>query len=326
VFSRKQEKAPKKNVEISIQDLLSTTLKRAFKNDPDLARRMLYVELGHPEEAAKSNPEYRHMLQVEFIITREAIEMILNNPIIKEKVVMAKARQLIQKTLSSDQNMATDISLVMAMIDELKQSALTQGIPISPQIDKLVNPSTVREALAKVETKLTPPAEVRVLADRDGQLEMLTLKQVRQLATQKRLKPVYQVSAKPQVTIDHSKPSVTTREESASFSKPVSLTEGGGSKPSPTGDAKIKLSSDLDVSPAEFVHQLRTEARSGVGDAGVLLHFLRSAKYADIEDNLKPYRDNRKLQALVKAIATDNGKLWIGQVIDLVKNDKQNNF
>jgi hypothetical protein len=121
------------------------------------------------------------------------------------------------------------------------------------------------EALAKVETKLTPPAEVRVLADRDGQLEMLTLKQVRQLATQKRLKPVYQVSAKPQVTIDHSKPSVTTREESASFSKPVSLTEGGGSKPSPTGVAKIKLSSDLDVSPAEFVHQLRTEARSGPG-------------------------------------------------------------
>jgi hypothetical protein len=124
---------------------------------------------------------------------------------------------------------------------------------------------------------------------------MLTLKQVRQLASQKRLKPVYQVSSKSQVTIDHLKPTVTTREEPASLSKPVGLTEVGETKHPPTGPAEIKLSSDLDVSPVEFVSHLRAKAQSGIGDAGVLLHFLRSAKYADIEDMLKPYRNNHKL-------------------------------
>ena len=73
----------------------------------------------------------------------------------------------------------------------------------------------------------------------------------------------------------------------------------------------------------EFVGQLRTEANSGVVDAGMLFNFLRGAKYNDIESMLEPYRNNTKLKRLIRDINSNQGKIWIRNVIGLVKADKQ---
>ena len=75
----------------------------------------------------------------------------------------------------------------------------------------------------------------------------------------------------------------------------------------------------LDYKPEEFIPQLKAEVDKGVKEAQLLWGFLTTATYEGIVNMITPYRTNPKVSILIEELLSDEGKVWIESVLQLVK-------
>lgn len=299
----------------SIDEILLKTLNKAIKDDPDLRRRLGFLSAGFPEMAEQTTAESRRIRRAEAMIANKALDMIKNDELLKRSMAVALLNQVIAGRTERDSE--PNVSMLTEVIAELKKDARSMGIPTTNEIDKLVTPLAIRNALISVQKKQPPEMAALIFALNSGRLDMLTMPRFIRLLKEGKLMPVYLVTAKQETLTG------VPGEETKSSPETKPLTEGNHVNLSPDSNAPINLSREAAISPQEFVAQLRAEADAGAVDAGLLFNFLRRAKYNDIKLMLKPYRKYTKLKRLIEDINTDNGKTWIDKVIGLVKEDKQ---
>ena len=75
----------------------------------------------------------------------------------------------------------------------------------------------------------------------------------------------------------------------------------------------------LAMEPSELVATLKDEAEAGVELAKFLLGFCDTITYDGIVNYLTPYKGSEKWGEIVERILNEEGKVWVEQVMELVK-------
>ena len=75
----------------------------------------------------------------------------------------------------------------------------------------------------------------------------------------------------------------------------------------------------LEQEPEYFVINLKAEVDSGVEESRLAWGFLTTADYKGLVEKITPYRQHPDVGALVQRVLSDEGKLWLERVLELVK-------
>lgn len=76
----------------------------------------------------------------------------------------------------------------------------------------------------------------------------------------------------------------------------------------------------LDMSPEEFVLNLRSEVDTGINMSKFLWGFFSNTNYEGVVKLLSSYKDNERWNLVIERILSNEGKEWVTKVIELIKN------
>ena len=311
------------------------------KGDPDAERAYISTLIG--VELKAPDPDGKTKQALKTLLTEEALREIQADPALRKEL----ARRQVDAILGEDTNRGdrfnegeyggggSSISQALAEIDELEElRAKLGGKGNGGLLSAFADPEVLKALLGFLAGMRTPAGdEVRpepyYVISIDGKPTSISKSQYTKLLQEGNLKPVAAyISTKPDVET-----AGKIDDDGISVVSPTSGIPTKSKEPKEYKDlpeflnrADFSIANDwLDLEAAEFVTLLKAEVDKQVEESKLIWGFLTTATYEGIVNITAPYKTNPKVSVLIERLLSDEGKEWLEQVLQLVKEASSGN-
>ncbi len=301
------------------------------KGDPDAERAyissLIGIELKAPDPDSKTKQELKTLL------TNEALKEIQADPALRKELARRQVDAILGESATSERyeegpyGGGSSISQALAELDELEQLRAKLGIKGNGGglLSAFADPEVLKALLNFLSGwKAQPESEVRsepyYVISIDGKPTSISKSQYQKLLQEGNLQPIAALIA-PKPT---PAPTKESTEEGISVISPEAGQPGTlpefKALPEFLTKADFSIAHDwLDLEPGEFVTLLKAEVDKDVEESKLIWGFLTTATYEGIVNITAPYKTNPKVSVLIERLLSDEGKEWLEQVLQLVK-------
>lgn len=296
------------------------------RQDPDTEREYISKLIG--VDIKPPDPDKKAKQEIKSLITSEALKAIKEDPELKAEFARQQITEIMGESASPRHdyygrteefgNPVSSISQALEQIDdinELKEKLGSGSGNGKGFLSALADPEVVKMILALLvgrvgSTKTTESSESSYVVRIDGQTTQVSRAQFDQFLKENRVTPIAEIGpAKPaEVVKDPTEqvaiPSVV---ELPIFLKDTDFTV---------------ISGWFDTEPDDFVENMKAEVTAGADEAKLIWGFLTTATYDGIVEHVMPYKSNPKVSELVEKVLSEEGKVWVEKVLELVKEGK----
>lgn len=328
LFDRKRKRKYKRQPK-TLKQILSDSLIREVNKDPELKRELALRESGFADVIKKLDPVEIKKREFDTKATTRALDMLDDDEELAKEVYTAKLMQLIgeggktkykgsslEDFIQPGGNIAQVLEELEAY-DELKDRL--GGNKNSSWADLFKNPETVAALVGLLQSLgggQALPKERVVVIEIDGKPTEVTESQYNRLLKENRVRPIGMIEA--------------PKEEAPIIKEPAEPTPST-EEPIPEVELPKLESIDLpslvwmlELSPDEFVSQLHEDQEAGLPHASLLLEYLPNLDTNGVISRIEPYRSNSQAGPYIERLLTDEGKVWIEEVLARIKSGQVN--
>ena len=314
-FSKTSRKiSHRKTLEQKDKDLARKKFWERAKENPQLEDQFISKMLGF--EIKTPNPIEQHRQEIATKVVKLALEKIENNPELTERFVNTQVEKIVGETpigFEGEGYQGSAISQALTEIKELDELREELGAGGKGNLlGGLVDSETIKKVIdliISLKTTGVVTQEPIYIVQVNGQPTKVTESQYRQLEQAGKLTPIATLEM-PKEQPEGEKPEeklpgeISPEPELPAFLSTIALEE---------------YSWMLDLTSLDFVIQLQSDLESELPYAQFLWDFLSKTDCDTIVGYVEPYKDNSQVGSYVEKLLSKEGKIWVEEVINLVK-------
>jgi len=329
--TRRYTKSPK-----TLKQILSDAFTKEVKKNPDLMRQLAFIEAGHGDLLEKESPVEKSKREIDEYVTGQALQEIKENPEIAEEFIQQKLMTVIggnnkrkgghdieyfdNSPISSLKQALEDIDDLSQLNEKLVEIGISKsgnggflsGFTFKDLLDAAPHIAAMMGKGPPIDNG--SQQEKTYIVRVNGADQELPESQYRQLVRTGKVRPVGEIAA-PKVTQQpEQEQEEPAQEEPAVKELPEILKEVDF-------DRLAECMNDL--SPQDFVDQLIREASEELEESRFLLGFFSTATYDNVVSLITPYKGNLEVDNLIDKILTDEGKIWLEEVIAIIQREEE---
>lgn len=318
---KRRKSGPRKKV--SLAEVCDKTLIRQAQDDKEWALQMALQKEGLKVDG----PVEKQQKKIDEFITKKALEELesgeseLLDDVVREKIstILGSGQKRRGRGESEYYEPGSSISQALEEVESL--SELREKLQELGMVEgggkgffKGISMKDILEALPFV-SALTgrggePPIRT-YLVRIDGENREVTESQYRQLLQEGKIQPIAALeSPKPKAPKEEPVEEVLTEEVLAEIPELPEFLQGV--------DFTI-IEGWFEQEPEDFVINLKAEVDSELEQSMLAWGFLTTATYEGIVEKVTPYREHPEVGNLVQRVLSDEGKVWLTRVLELVK-------
>lgn len=295
-----------RKTELKRKQFLSDEYIQMAKSDSELKRQMVAKEFNLIFPEKDPLKEQKH--EINEIITTEALQILKNDPELKQQFGRKRIETIIgEAPILSEGEGYPPGSAIGQVLEEIEEfDALKEklgGGKGGGWGDLLKDPAVAISIVNLIKTLVGQgsaiPQEPTYVVQINGQPKKVTETEYKQLEAQGLIKPIAAIEA-PQVPPEEIK-----------------------KEPKPEPPAFLSTMEEfawmLDLIPEDFVSQLESDIQEGLPQPQLFWNFLSSTDYEKVVELITPYKDNEQVGSYVEKLLSEEGKIWLEEVIKLVR-------
>lgn len=327
-----------RNAELKRKRFVAESFIDMAKQDPEWRRQMVAEE--YKLKLPSKDPAAEQRKEIEALLSGLVVKELKENPELAKKVVDTRIAQLtnpdnfLEYADGEPSYPGNTIGQVLEEIEDLEELKTRLGSGKgSAWIDAFKDPEVIASLLSSLQSILrgsTPQAaEPVVMVQVDGVPTTVTQSQLQKLQQEGRVRPVTAIESP---KIDKELPVDKASPEIAAHDKPpksdheeveVDTSAAKVNEPELPSNFDLidlnKLIGYLDVTTAEAVERLEAEKQREKQYAQTLWVYLEDVEYENLIRELEVYKDHSTVGPYVELLLSDKGKMWISEVLCLVK-------
>lgn len=327
-----------------LKKILEESFAREVNKDPDLKRELAFKEAGHPEMLNRDKDTNDKKKQIKKFITDRALEEIQGNPEMAAQFIESEVENILtdgkpnryrgRENYFSEGGGESGLDLALGQLDslnELKDKLADMGLGEGGKggfwsgmtMKDLMGALPIIASLLGKGQPMTSEVQRTFVVRVNGQDKEVTENEYRRLLQEGNVTPVTTLAP---VTV--TKPTAAQGEEATK----VPVEEEKFEAVTLDQLDLSKFIGDLDPSmvevymgmePSEFVDALKGEVDAGIDRSKFLWGFFGATDYLGVVNVAEPHKDSETWGEIIKKVMSEEGKLWIEQVLDLVKEYKE---
>jgi hypothetical protein len=331
-----------RNAELRRQRYIAESYIEMAKQDPKFRQQMIVDE--YKLKLPIKDPVVEQQKEIEALLSALVIKELKDNPELAKRVVDTRIAQLTTQEDSiphgGDQDYPPDTAVgqVLAEMEDLEElKSRLGGGKSSAWSDILKDPQVVTGLIATFQSIIkgsSPPVtEAVVMVDIDGQPTTVTETEFQRLQMEGRVRPVAAIESTKtsrKLGVDKISSGLTTQTATnETFDGKIAgqpETESSDEPQLPLIFQLVgmtKLSGYLKKIPTIVVEQLEKQKLT---DPSVYLlwNYLETVDLGSLTQALVAYENNGELGSYVRQLLSDEGKIWLSEVIELIKQRANN--
>lgn len=329
----------------TLKKILEESFAREVNKDPDLKRELAFKEAGHSEMLNRDKETNEKKKQIKKFITDKALEQIQQNPEMAAQFITSEVENILtdgkpnryrgRDDYFSDGGSESSLDLALGQLEslsELKDKLADMGLGEGGKggfwsgmtMKDLMGALPIIASLLGKGQPMAGEVQRTFVVRVNGQDREVLEGEYRRLLNEGKVTPVAKLAP---VT----EPTAAQKEETTKV--PIEIEEEEKFEAvTPDQFDLSEFIGDLDPSmievymsmePAEFVSALKGEVDVGIDRSKFLWGFLSTTDYPGVVNVVEPYKDSETWSEIIQKVMSEEGKLWIEQVLDLVKEYKE---
>ena len=316
----KEKKKPIKRQPKTLKEICGEAFRKELEKDPTLMKKVAFKEMGHAELIEDTNPIELKKQEIKTKIIDRALQKIQEDPELAEQFVDTQISEIMGegRRESKYEGYESPGSAIRQALEELEDvEEFRDRLGIKPREGGLLKSIVTEENVGEFIKLLrglvvkAPIEESTVIVRIDGQLKRIPESQFRQLEQAGRITPV--------AAIEAPKPLPPTEQL---LIEPTQLETKEPEVPEFVLNNLEIFASYLELTSEEFVEEL-----SGLKDTDstyqLLWTFLSSTTPEAVIKFIEPYSKHSQVGACVRKLLSEEGKVWLGQVISIIKEKNE---
>lgn len=308
---------PKKRPKV-LKDVLSDAYLSTLKKDPELLKEIAFRDAGHADVLERDRGAENQKKEIRKFVTSEALKKIKEDPELAEQFIEAQIADILSEGKSARARRATEPefygesgSAIAQAVEEIDNIELLRDKLGRDKgkglLSAFTDPEVIKGFLALLSGVRAgaPQSPVRTYVVRvNGEEREIPEAQYRKLIQEGSLRPVAELEM-PKVKKEVEEPIKEPEyPQLPDFLKGIDLPA---------------VSEWLELTPQDFVTQLKVEVDTNVEQSKLIWGFLSTADYDGIVALITPYRSNPEVSESIEKILSDEGRKWVSEVLQLVK-------
>lgn len=330
-----------------LKKILDEAFAREVSKDPDLKRQLAFKEAGHPELLERDKETENHKKEIKKYVTTQALTAIQEDPDLAKQFVEAEIENILTGGKPGRYHRAGDgnyfpesgesgLELALDQIDSLNnlREKLTEmgliegkgggfwaGMTMKDLMGALPVVASLLGKGQPINGEVQGEVQRTFVVKIDGHDRELPENEYRALLKDGKITPVAGL-VEPAPIVEEkelSKESVVDEPTAlVSNEQAANLASFDLSPILDTLDPEV-IGAYLDMTPDEFVVALKDGVDANEEIPMVLWGFFGNTDYEGVVKYLTPYRDKEEWSVTIERILSDDGKIWVEQAIELVK-------
>ena len=306
------------------KEIIESAYVNTLRKNPNLQVKIAMKESGHYEDyKEETDPIALQEREINKEITADAARLIKTDPILRKKYVDKVAEKAIAglgnkkngETLTPAGELIKSLREFRELKDELEDENGDRVAPSgwSSALQQMLATPEMAGVLAAIAKQILAPgsqlqSQRKYVVTIDGKLSELDENQYTEYVKLGRAKPVAMIES-PKQEKKKEKEAVKTKADSEN-----ELPDWAKDLPFET------LEGYLELTPEDFVTQIKSEISGGNKSLQVFWNFLMTADYDTLVKILEPYKNNSKAGKFI--ISLLEKREWVNGSIEIIKNTK----